>query len=104
LAASLGELADKVFVALTDDVGLDVLKPEALGADGLDEVGEAVVVDVALAVGGGVEVDAVDDARRRGFSRAMDRIWVVTPSPILSESLRIMDQTGCSGSSGTSGR
>ncbi len=31
-------------------------------ADGLDEVGEAVVVDVALAVGGGIEVDAVDDA------------------------------------------
>ena len=28
----------------------------------LDEIGEAVIVDVALAVGGGVEVDAVDDA------------------------------------------
>ena len=62
LAAALGELADEVFVALADDVGLDVFKPEALGADGLDEVGEAVVVEVALAVGGGVEVHAVDDA------------------------------------------
>ena len=62
LAAALGELADEVFVALADDVGLDVVEPEALGADGLDEVGEAVVVEVALAVGGGVEVDAVDDA------------------------------------------
>ena len=62
LAAALGELADKVFVALADDVGLDVLKPETLGADGLNEVGEAVVVEVALAVGGRVEVHAVDDA------------------------------------------
>ena len=62
LAAALGELADEVFVALADDVGLDVLKPEALGADGLNEVGEAVVVEVALAVGGGVEIDTVDDA------------------------------------------
>ena len=62
LAAALGELADEVFVALADDVGLDVVEPEALGADGLDQVGEAVVVEVALAVGGGVEVDAVDDA------------------------------------------
>ncbi len=62
LAAAFGELADEVFVALADDVGLDVVEPEALGADGLDEVGEAVVVEVALAVGCGVEVDAVDDA------------------------------------------
>lgn len=62
LAAALGELADEVFVALADDVGLDVVEPEALGADGLDEVGEAVVVEVALTVGGGVEVNTVDDA------------------------------------------
>ena len=62
LAAALGEFADKVFVALTDDVGLDVLKPEALGADGLNEVVEAIVVEVALAVGGSVEVNAVNDA------------------------------------------
>ena len=62
LPAALGELADEVFVAAPDDVGLHVVEPEALGADGLDEVGEAVVVEVALAVGGGVEVHAVDDA------------------------------------------
>ena len=62
LAAALGELTDKVFVALADDVGLDVLKPETLGADGLNEVGEAVVVEVALAVGGSVKVNAVNDA------------------------------------------
>lgn len=62
LAAALGELADEVFVALADDVGLNVFEPEALGADGLDEVGKAVVVEVALAVGGGVEVHAVYDA------------------------------------------
>ena len=42
--------------------GLDVVKAETLGADGLDEVAEAFVVNVAQAVGGGVEVDAVDDA------------------------------------------
>jgi hypothetical protein len=65
LAAALGKLADEVFVALADDVGLDVVEPEALGADGLNEIGEAVVVEVALAVGGGVEVDAVDDALQK---------------------------------------
>jgi hypothetical protein len=32
------------------------------GADRLDEIRETVVVEVALAVGGGVEVDPVDDA------------------------------------------
>jgi hypothetical protein len=62
LAGVFGELADEVFVAAADDVGLDVGEAEPLGADGLDEVGEPVVVEVALAVGGGVEVDAVDDA------------------------------------------
>ena len=62
LASALGEFADEVFVALADDVGLDVLKAQALGADGFDEVGETVVVEVALAVGGGVEIDSVDDA------------------------------------------
>ena len=62
LASALGEFADEVFVALADDVGLDVLQAQSLGADGFDEVGKAVVVEVALAVGGGVEVDAVDDA------------------------------------------
>ena len=62
LAAALGELADKVFVALADDVGLDVFEPEALGADGLDEVGEEVIVEVALAVGSGVKVHAVNDS------------------------------------------
>lgn len=69
LAAPLGELADEVFVALADDVGLDVIEPEALGADGLDEVGEAVIAEVALAVSRGVEVHAVDDAlQERVFS------------------------------------
>ena len=62
LAAALGELADEVFVAAPDDVGLDVVEAQALLADALDEVGEAVVVDVALAVSGGVEVHPVDDA------------------------------------------
>ena len=75
LAAALGELADEVFIALADDVRLDILQPEALGADGLDEVGEAVVVDVALAVGGGVEVDAIDDAlEQRVFLRDLAHV------------------------------
>jgi hypothetical protein len=38
LAAALCELADQVFVALADDVGLDVLEPEAFGADRFDKV------------------------------------------------------------------
>ncbi len=62
LAAALGELADEILIAAADDVGLDVIETESLGADGLDEVAQAGVVDIALAVGGGVEVDAVDDA------------------------------------------
>ncbi len=62
LSATFGELADEVFVALADDIGLNVLEPQSLGADGLDQVGEAVVVEVAQAVGGSVEVNTVDDA------------------------------------------
>jgi hypothetical protein len=31
-------------------------------SDGLDEIGEAIIVDIPLAMGGGVEVNAVDDA------------------------------------------
>ena len=61
LPAALRELADEVFVAAPDDVALHVGQPEPLGADGLDKVAQARVVNVALAVGGGVEVDAVDD-------------------------------------------
>ena len=34
----------------------------ALSADGLDEIREPVIIEVALAVGNGVEIDAVDDA------------------------------------------
>jgi hypothetical protein len=60
-AGAFGKLSDEVFVAAADDVGLDVGQAEALLADLLDEVREAVVFEVALAVGGGVEVDAVDD-------------------------------------------
>src|SRR5262249_21977322 len=66
LTAALGELADEVLVAAADNVGLDVLEAQALLADPLDEVTEAVVVDVALAVGRGVEVHPVDDAFERG--------------------------------------
>ena len=37
-------------------------RPRRFSLIALDEVGEAVVVDVALAVSGGVEVHPVDDA------------------------------------------
>ena len=66
LAAAFCELADQVFVAFADDVGLDVLKSEAFGADRFDKVRESVVVDIPLAVGGGVEVDPVDDPLQAG--------------------------------------
>ena len=62
LPAALGELADEIFVAAPDDVALDVGQPEPLGADGLDEVAQAGVVNVALPVSGGVEVNAINDA------------------------------------------
>ena len=64
-AGALGELADEVLVAKADDVDLDVAQAEALFADALDEVGEAVVVDVALPVRRGVEVRPIDDAFQR---------------------------------------
>ena len=38
LAAAFGELADQVLVAAADDVRLDVVEAEPLGADRLDEV------------------------------------------------------------------
>ena len=31
LAAAFGELADEIFLALADDVGFDVIEPQALG-------------------------------------------------------------------------
>ncbi len=39
LAAAFGESSDQVFVALADDVGFDVFQAQALGADGLNQVG-----------------------------------------------------------------
>lgn len=62
LTAAFGELADEVFVAATDYVGLHIGKSEALGADFLDEVRETVIVNIALTVGNGVEVDAINDS------------------------------------------
>ena len=105
LAAALGELADQVLVAAADDVGLDVFEPEAFLADALDEVAEAVVVEVALTPW----VVALKSTRsmmpfRSGFSSAMARRWVVTLSPILSESVRMTDQTGSSGFVGLEGK
>ncbi len=104
LAAALGELADEVFVALANDVGFNVVEPEALSADGLDEVGEG-----SSSKSRCPWVVALKSTRsmipcRSGFSLAMARMLVVTPSPILLESLGMTDQTGCSGSSGTRGR
>ena len=60
-AAVLRKLADEVFVAAADDVRLNIGKAEALGADLLDQVGEAVVVEISLTVGRGIEVYAVDN-------------------------------------------
>ncbi|MEZ5326988.1 MAG: hypothetical protein R3F19_18210 [Verrucomicrobiales bacterium] len=87
LAAALAELAAEVFVALADDVGLDVVEPEALGADGLDERLER----RSSSRSRWPWVLALKSTRsmmpcRSGFSRAMARMWVVTLPPILSES------------------
>jgi hypothetical protein len=68
-AGTFGKLADEVLVAATDDVGLNVIEAKALFADLLDEVREAVVFQVALAVGRGVEVDAVNDAVQPRLAR-----------------------------------
>ena len=62
LAATLGELANQILVALADDIGLDVVKPQTLGADRFDQIGKRIVIQVALAVGGGIEIHPVDNA------------------------------------------
>jgi hypothetical protein len=62
LAAAFGKLADKVLVAATNDVCLYVAETKPFLADALDEVGEAVIVNVAHAVSGGIEVHSVNDA------------------------------------------
>ena len=62
LAATLSKFADEVFVTLADDVGFNIIKPKALGADCFNEIGEAVVINVALAVGSSVEINAVNNA------------------------------------------
>lgn len=62
LTAALSKFANEILITAADNVGFNVIETEPLGADGLDEVAQAGVVNVALAVGGGVEVDAVDNA------------------------------------------
>jgi len=57
-----------------------------------------------LAVGGGVEVDPVDDAFESGFASAMARRCVVSCSPILSDKVRMIDQTESSGFLGSQGQ
>ena len=66
LSAALGKLADEILVAAPDDVRLHIAQAEAFLADALDEVREAVVVNVAHAMGGGIEVHAVNDALEQG--------------------------------------
>jgi hypothetical protein len=78
LPAAFCELADEVFVTAPDDVRLNVSQSEALGTDLFDQVRETVIVNVALAVGGGVEVDPVVMPFRSGFASAMVRRCVVT--------------------------
>ncbi len=62
LAAALGKLADEIFVAAPDDIRLHITEAEAFFADALDEVGEAVIVNVADVVSGGIEIHAINDA------------------------------------------
>ena len=62
LSAAFGKLADQVFIALADNVGLHIMQSQPLGADGLDEGAQAVVGQVALSVGRRIEVNAVEDA------------------------------------------
>ena len=69
LARAFGEFADQVFVAAADDVRLHIVQTQPLLGDFLDQAGKAVVGDVALAVGGGVEVHPVNNPlqQRVGF-------------------------------------
>jgi hypothetical protein len=46
-----------MFGAAADDVGLDVCKAEALRTNGFDEIGEAIIGDVAHAMRGRTKID-----------------------------------------------
>ena len=67
LPAPLGELADEVFVATPDDVGLNVFKPERLTLIASIRLLEPIIVEITLAVGSGIKVNTVDDALEQGF-------------------------------------
>jgi hypothetical protein len=62
LTAAFSEFSNEILITAAADVGFNVIETEPLGADGLNEVAQAGVVNITLAVSGGVEVDAVDDA------------------------------------------
>ena len=66
LALALGELPQQVFVGAAEDVRLGVLEPEAVAVDDLDQGGESVVIQGALAGLSLVEVADVDDAVELG--------------------------------------
>ena len=65
MASAFCEFPDEVLVAAPDDVGLNIAEAESLLADPFDQVGEAVVIDVANTVRCCVEIDAVDDALQK---------------------------------------
>ena len=61
-AAALGELADEVFVAAADDVGLDVVEAQRFALMRSMRLERRSSSRSRYAVSGGVEVDAVDDS------------------------------------------
>ena len=74
LTATLGEFANQVFVTLADDIRFHVIKTKSLGANGLDEIGQSIIIKITLTVGGGIEINAVDDALQQWIFFAMSRM------------------------------
>ena len=69
LAGALGEFAQEVFVAASEEVGLDVFQAEAVAGIGedFDDAAQGGVADLAFAAGADVvEVHLVDDAEELG--------------------------------------
>ncbi|HUK41234.1 MAG TPA: hypothetical protein VLX11_09330 [Candidatus Acidoferrales bacterium] len=59
--AAFSELADQIFVRTADDIQLDIVESQALLTDALDQITQAVIVEISHTVGGRVEINPVDN-------------------------------------------
>ena len=65
--AAFGELADQILIRAADDIRLDIVQAQALFTDSLDQVTQAIVIQIAHAVRRSVEINPVDDPFEEGI-------------------------------------